>query len=159
MRPEARPVSREIRPRKARAYKDRLLQAIADEGGVVASEDFPRDTLKKVMPFDLIKSRTAPGLQMDEMKEALNLRHGFNFDYDNDLYNELLARKGVPGRPKMTEAEYYERLGEEMEEVPEIEYPSHAEEAGWSPEAISRAKKTQFLFYDTRTKKLLQYQG
>jgi len=44
-------------------------------------------------------------------------------------------------------------------EEPKIEYPAHAEEKGWSPEAISRTKKISFYSYDTRTKTLRPING
>lgn len=40
-----------------------------------------------------------------------------------------------------------------------IEYSNHIGEGGWSPEAISRAKKIQFLLYDIRTKKTIPILG
>lgn len=79
------------------------------------------------------------------------------------LAEEIKLQKAADRAEEVARNAYAKELGEIRAEEERVEAeakrPSHAGEGGWSPEAISRAKGTEFFLYDTNTKKSIPIVG
>lgn len=119
-------------------FKDNVLQAIYEEGGIKPNKDYPRSSLKKLLPPQLIKKEDDPlAKAMDEMAASLSNTFPTWIEVDTDLEQMLISRKR-PAPERMKEEEFVKMRAEEFEKTK----PKTAREAlEWTERAVEEPEE------------------